>query len=75
MNRAHELGHPADYVLRSKHDRALPEGGRLWASVKSDEPMGQIEFKMPARNNQPERTVRQQIWVRTCQISGGKNAR
>jgi hypothetical protein len=27
---------------------------------------------MPARNNQPERTVRQQIWVRTCQISGGK---
>ena len=72
MHRAHELGHPADYVLRSKHDRALPEGGRLWASVKSDEPMGQIEFKMPARNNQPERTVRQQIWVRTCQISGGK---
>ena len=29
MNRAHEPGHPADYVLRSKHDRALPEGGRL----------------------------------------------
>ena len=64
MHRAHEPGHPADYVLRSKHDRALPEGARLWASVKSDEPMG--------RNNQPERTARQHIRVRTCQISGGK---
>ena len=33
MVRASDLATPADWLLRSKHNRALPEGGRLWAKV------------------------------------------
>lgn len=29
MVQARDLGHPADWLIRSQHDRALPEGGTL----------------------------------------------
>jgi hypothetical protein len=28
MARARDLGHPADWLIRSQHNRALPEGGK-----------------------------------------------
>ncbi len=31
MRGARDLGNPADWLLRAKHNRALPEGDRLWA--------------------------------------------
>ena len=33
MERARDLGTPAEGLLRCKHNRALPAGGRLWAKV------------------------------------------
>ncbi len=30
MVKAKELGHPADWLLRSQHNRTLPGGGKLW---------------------------------------------
>ena len=30
MAQARDLGHPADWLIRSQHNRALPEGGKLW---------------------------------------------
>ncbi len=30
MVKVKELGHPADWLLRSQHNRTLPGGGTLW---------------------------------------------
>jgi hypothetical protein len=31
MRRARDLGHPADWLIRSQHNRTLPGGDKLWA--------------------------------------------
>jgi hypothetical protein len=64
MARATKLGHPADWLLRAQHDRALPEGQKLWQTVTSGEALGGIYFTLPARNGQKARVVRQQLWAR-----------
>ncbi len=33
MATARDLGHPADSLIRSRHNRSLPEGGKLWPAV------------------------------------------
>lgn len=71
MVRAQELGTPADWLIRSTHDRALPEGARLWTSTSEGEALGQIEFTMGSRHGVKERQVRQQIWMRRIELPAG----
>jgi hypothetical protein len=37
-----ELETPADWLLRAQHDRALPDGQKLWQTVTSGEELGGI---------------------------------
>lgn len=67
MQRAHALGNPADWLIRSQHNRCLPDGGKLWAEVLAQPALGEIEFLMPSRHGQAARTVRQQVFA--CPIS------
>lgn len=46
--RARDMGHAADYLLRSQHDRTLPDGGTLWSQVLQARPLGRIGFELPA---------------------------
>lgn len=46
--RAHELGYPADYLVRCQHNRVLPEGGKLWDRVMASAPLGHVRFELPA---------------------------
>ncbi len=62
MVKARELGHPADWLIRSQHNRALPDGGKLWNKASAGEPLRQLPT-MAARQGQPARTVRQQVWA------------
>ena len=39
MRRAQRLGTPADWLVRAKTDRALPNGEKLWASTLDGEPL------------------------------------
>lgn len=66
IRRAHELGTPADWLVRAKHDRCLPggKGARTWATTTDDAPLGEIEFTLGARERHPARKVRQQLWAR-----------
>jgi Transposase Tn5 dimerisation domain/Transposase DNA-binding len=64
MVKAHESGCPADWLLRSQHNRVLPEGGKLWDKVLSGEPLGEIRFTLAARQGQKAREVRQQVWAK-----------
>ncbi len=75
MNKADEQGCPADWLIRSKHNRALEQGKKLWSSVKKETPMGEIEFELPPRQNQPGRKVRQQVWAAERAISNGKKGK
>ncbi|MBC8726731.1 IS4 family transposase, partial [Paraburkholderia sp. 31.1] len=77
MRRASELGTPADWLVRAKHDRCLPggDGARLWASTTSAEPLGEITFVTGARETQKSRTVRQQLWAREVEIADGERGK
>ena len=75
MQRAHALGSPADWLVRSQHNRGLPDGGKLWAAVLADVPQGEIEFMMPSRHGQAARMVRQQIFARPVSLTDGQDGR
>ena len=72
MRRARDLGYPADWLIRSQHNRCLPDGAKLWAAVLSGEVLGEIEFTLPARHGQPTRRITQQVWVRTVSLPDGE---
>ena len=75
MVRAAQLSTPADWLIRAKHNRCLPEGGKLWPTVLAGSPLGQIEFTLGARQGVAERQVRQQVWAQQIEISTGKEKR
>lgn len=72
IQRAYALGTPADWLLRSQHNRALPAGGKLWAKVRSGEALGEIEFALPARGKQAARPVRQKLFACRVELPNGQ---
>jgi hypothetical protein len=58
------MNYPADWLIRSKHNRNLPNGNKLWRDVTEGEPLGEIRFIMPSRQGQKAREVRQQVWLK-----------
>ena len=75
MRRAVELGGPADWLVRSKHNRVIPEGGKMWADVLLYTALGEIEFMLRTRGNQRARMVRQNIYAKQITISNGKKGK
>jgi hypothetical protein len=61
MAKARELGHAVDWLIRSRHNRALPTGGKL--RVSEGEALGEIHFTLSSRHGQKARPVRQQVWA------------
>jgi len=72
MRRAHDLGCPADWLIRAQHNRVLPEGQRLWDHTTQAEPLGEIRFTLPGRQRQKAREVHQQIWSRRIDLPGAQ---
>ena len=72
MQCAQDLGTPADWLVRAKHNRCLPEGQRLWSCAQAGEPLGEMVFTMASRQGQKARQVRQQLWARRLEIPAGK---
>jgi hypothetical protein len=70
--RARDLGTPADWLLRSKHNRAPPEGGRLWAKVLSSPALGEIRFTRPGGRERTARGVRQALYAQRLTLSDGQ---
>ena len=50
MLRAQALGTPADWLVRAKHNRCLPDGDKLWDHTGAGAPMGELTFAMAARH-------------------------
>lgn len=72
MLRARELQTPVDWLVRSKHNRALGEGTKLWPQVTATQALGTIRFNMPSRLGKSAREVEQQVWAKTVQLRDGK---
>ncbi|WGG52071.1 IS4 family transposase [Rugamonas sp. DEMB1] len=72
MQCAKELGTPADWLVRAKHNRCLPDGERLWERTCAGTPLGQIVFTMGARHGVKERKVRQELWATSVELHAGK---
>jgi hypothetical protein len=72
MRRAGALCTPVDWLLRSKHNRALSGGDKLWSRVTDTEPLGEIRFTMASRQGQRAREVVQEIWAQALQLPDGK---
>ena len=75
MAKAHALGTPVDWLLRSRHNRALPEGAKLWERVGAHEVLGEVRFTLPGRQGQPARAVRQQVRAAPVALSDGRGGR
>jgi hypothetical protein len=74
MRRAQELGLPADWLVRAKHDRCVPgeDGKKLWDVTTAGTPLGEISFVMDGRGKQKARPIRQHLWARRLAIHDGK---
>ena len=72
MRRAGELATPVDWLLRSRHNRTLSGGDKLWGRVMDSEPLGEIRFVMASRQGQRAREVLQQVWAQTLELPDGK---
>jgi hypothetical protein len=55
-------GTPADWLIRSKHDRKTTTGEKLWERLARSEPAGEVEFTLPAAPDRPARSVRQTLY-------------
>lgn len=69
--KARQWGHAAGYLIRCQHDRALPEGGKLWRCLDQAPVLGQVSFEMPAGRGRQARRVTQRIRVERITLSDG----
>lgn len=72
MRRAKQLGTPADWLVRAKTNRALPDGEKLWAHTLDGESLGGIAFTIGPREKQKGRKVRQQLWAKRVALPAGR---
>ena len=77
MIRARDLEHPADWLIRAKHNRALPDGDgeKLWARVLATEPLGEMRFTLPPGRGRRSREVRQAIYAHRVSFSDRRGGR
>ena len=62
MDLAAERGHPADWLVRAQHNRNTTTGEKLWDRLAWSEPLGEVEFLLPAAPDRPARLVRQTLY-------------
>ncbi len=72
MVRARDLGTPADWLMRSQHNRTLPDGGRLWGHVLATPPLGEIRFSLPAGRGRAPREVHQRLYSERLSLGDGQ---
>ncbi len=66
---ARDRGTPVDWLLRAQHNRALPNGQKLWSSVRETPALGELHFTLPAGRRRRARPVHQQIHAQRVALS------
>ena len=68
MTKSKALNHPADWLVRAKHNRKLSKDEALWAAVEKQEVMSRISFTKPRKKGEKARQVQQEIKVLRCTL-------
>jgi hypothetical protein len=68
MVRAQQLGTPADWLILMTHDRALPEGAKLWSAASEGEAIGEIVFAGGSGHGVKGLEVHQQVLLRRIEL-------
>ena len=68
---ARNLGYPVDYLIHTRHNRTLPEGGKHWNQVQAAPLLGRIHFELPRGRGRKTRQVEQAIRLQYLSISDG----
>ena len=55
-------GTPADWLVRATHNRHTTAGEKVWDRLAWTEPLGAVEFRLPAAPGRPARMVRQTLY-------------
>lgn len=69
MARARDLGTPADWLVRAKHNRTLPDGQKLWPRVLDSAPLGEVRFTLPGGRGGRAREVCQELYAQRVTLS------
>jgi hypothetical protein len=74
MARARDLGTPADWLVRAKHNRTLPQtaGQKLWATVLASAPLGEVGFPLPRGRGRRTRPVHQELFAQRVSMADGR---
>ena len=74
MDTAARRGTPADWLVRAKPHRTTERGEKLWDRLARSEPLGEVEFWLPAAPGRPARRVRQRLSVQSVTLPARKGA-
>lgn len=75
LQRAQELDHAADYLIRCQHNRALPGGDKLWARLDKAAELGQVRFDLVGGRGRKARQVTQRLRVERVALDDGRKGR
>ena len=62
IDAAARRGTPADWLIRSQHNRQTTTGEKLWERLARSGPLGEVEFALSAAPDRPARLVRQTLY-------------
>jgi hypothetical protein len=74
MDEAARRGHPADWLVRAQHNRNTLAGEKLWERLAQSEPLGEVEFMLPAAPGRAARLVRQTLYHQRVRLPAHKGA-
>lgn len=66
----HKQKHPADYLLRARHNRVLQDQSKLF-TLSAEHHLGDIQFHLPTRQGEKGRAVTQAIYVKRVTLKDG----
>jgi len=73
MDAAQQRNFVADFLLRAQHARNTAAGNKLWECVERSEPLGKVEFTMPAAPGREARLVCQTLYAQRITLPKRKD--
>jgi hypothetical protein len=74
MDAAARRGTPADWLVRAQHNRNTVAGDQLWERLGQSEPVGEVEFLLPAAPDRPARRVRPTLYRQVVTLPARRGA-
>jgi hypothetical protein len=74
MDAAARRGTPADWLVRSKHNRKTTTGEKRWERLARSAPLGEVAFTLPAAPDRPARVVRQTLYQESVTLPARNGA-